>query len=174
MGDQKGSAVVSKAGDRKIVIKRYLRAPRELVWEAHHDVNYVSKWWGLRGAQNHITEIDLRPGGRWRFGQRNVDGSEVIFCGTYVELVAPARFTYTKGWPALSPGRAGGAADSGDSTITISFEETTDGTLVILTCEFSSEQLRNQVAEQGMGRLQESYDRMDDLLATLLQIRNRG
>jgi len=168
VGDQKGPAVVRKSGERKIVIKRHLRAPRELVWEAHHNPDHVSKWWGLRGARNHITEIDLRPGGRWRFGQRNADGSEVIFCGTYLELVAPSHFTYTKGWPATSPLRAGGAPESGDSTITISFEETGMGTLVTLTCEFSSEELRDRVAEQGMDRLQESYDRMDNLLATLV------
>ncbi len=167
MGDHKGSAVVTKDGARKLVIKRHLRAPRQLVWEAHHDAGYVSKWWGLRGACNHIAEIDLRPGGRWRFGQRNPDGSEVIFCGQYVELVAPARFTYTKGWPSTSAPQGRGAAEAGDSTITISFEETATGTLVTLTCEFDSEELRDKVAEQGMGRLQESYDRMDELLAAL-------
>jgi uncharacterized protein YndB with AHSA1/START domain len=168
MSDQRNSAVVTKSGDRRIVIKRHLRAPRELVWEAHHNVDYVSRWWGLRDARNHITEIDLRPGGRWRFGQRNTDGSEVIFSGVYVELVAPTHFTYTKCWPPTSPGQGGGAADCGDSTITISFEESATGTLVTLTCEFGSEGLRDKVAERGMGRLQESYDRMDDLLATLL------
>jgi uncharacterized protein YndB with AHSA1/START domain len=168
MGDLKGSAVVTKSGDRKIVIKRHLQAPRELVWEAHHNRDYVRRWWGLRGASNHITEIDLRPGGRWRFGQRNADGSEVIFSGVYVELVAPTHFTYTKGWPRTLPARAGDATASGDSTITISFEETATGTLVTLTCEFSSETLRDKVAGQGMERLQESYDRMDDLLVALV------
>ena len=167
MSNLAGSAVVTKSGDKLIVITRHVDAPRELVWEAHHNPDYVSKWWGLPEAANHITEIDLRPGGRWRFGQRQADGSEVIFTGEYLELDPPKRFVYTKGWPNASDERADDSVDLEDSVITISFEETAMGTMVTLTCEFSSEALRDKVAESGMNRLQKSYDRMDDLLATL-------
>src|ERR1700736_890635 len=168
MSNLTGSAVVTKSGDKLIVITRHVDAPRELVWEAHHNPDYVSKWWGLPEAANHITEIDLRPGGRWRFGQRQAAGSEVIFTGESLELDPPKRFVYTKGWPKVSDERGDYSVDLEDSVITISFEETATGTVVPLTCEFSSEALRDKVAESGMNRLQKSYDRMDDLLATLL------
>jgi uncharacterized protein YndB with AHSA1/START domain len=158
-----GSADVSKSGDTLIVVTRELNAPRELVWEAHHNPQYVSQWWGLPGAANHITEIDLRPGGRWRFGQRQADGSEVIFGGEYRELTPPERFVYTKGWPESS------AASADESVITISLDETgAGGTKVTLTCEFQSAAVRDKVAESGMDRLQKSYDRMDMLLARLI------
>jgi uncharacterized protein YndB with AHSA1/START domain len=168
MSNLTGSAVVTKSGDKLIVITRHVEAPRALVWEAHHNPDYVSKWWGLPEAANHITEIDLRPGGRWRFGQRQADGSEVIFTGEYLELDPPKRFVYTKGWPKVSDERGEDSVDLEDSVITISFEEIATGTVVTLTCAFSSEALRDKVAESGMNRLQKSYDRMDDLLETLL------
>ena len=168
MSNLTGSAVVTKSGEKLIVITRHVDAPRELVWEAHHNPDYVSKWWGLPEAANHITEIDLRPGGRWRFGQRQADGSEVIFTGEYLQLDPPRRFVYSKGWPKVPDERGDHSVDLEDSVITISFEETATGTEVTLTCEFSSEALRDKVAESGMNRLQKSYDRMDDLLKTLL------
>jgi uncharacterized protein YndB with AHSA1/START domain len=114
----------------------------------------------LDGHTNHITEIDLRPGGRWRFGQRGPDGSEVVFGGVYREIDPPNRFTYTKGWP-------DGAESPTDSVITILFDEHDGGCTVTLLCEFPTRELRDSVAEHGIERLQRSYDRMDTLLASL-------
>jgi uncharacterized protein YndB with AHSA1/START domain len=146
-------AVIKKRGETTIVVTREVDAPLADVWEAHHEPAQVSRWWGLEGCENHITEIDLRPGGRWRFGQRGPDGTEVVLGGEYREIEPPQRFSYTKEWPA------------GDSLITILFDEHGAATTVTLLCEFESRELRDHVAEQGMGRLQASYDRMDTLLA---------
>lgn len=147
-------AVIEKRGETTIVVTREVGAPRNAVWAAHHDPARVSRWWGLAGCDNHITEIDLRPGGRWRFGQRGPDGAEVVYGGEYREIEAPRRFSYTKEWP------------GGDSLITILFDEHgPDATHVTLLCEFASRELRDDVAERGMGRLRASYDRMDTLLA---------
>ncbi|MBB1156945.1 SRPBCC domain-containing protein [Amycolatopsis dendrobii] len=148
-----GDAVISKRGETTIVVTREVGAPRAAVWAAHHEPEQVSRWWGVEGHDNHITEIDLRPGGRWRFGQRGPDGTEVVFGGEYREIEPPRKFSYTKGWP------------GGDSLITILFDESGAGTAVTLLCEFASRELRDRVAEEGMGRLKASYDRMDALLA---------
>ncbi|WP_406633199.1 SRPBCC domain-containing protein [Amycolatopsis sp. WGS_07] len=148
-----GDAVISKRGETTIVVTREVDAPRDAVWAAHHDPEQVRRWWGIEGHDNHITEIDLRPGGRWRFGQRGPDGGEVVFGGEYREIEPPWKFSYTKEWA------------GGDSLITIQFDEQGAGTSVTLRCEFASRELRDHVAEEGMGRLRASYDRMDALLA---------
>lgn len=160
MSSTSGAAVVTTRGDQLIVVTRELDAPKQLVWDAHHRPEYVRKWWGLDGYTNHITEIDLRPGGRWRFGQRGPDGSEVVFGGVYREIDPPNRFVYTKGWP-------DDTGSTEDSMITILFDEHDGRCTVTLLCEFSSRALRDTVAERGMERLQRSYDRMDTLLASL-------
>ncbi|MEA5456302.1 SRPBCC domain-containing protein [Sinomonas sp. JGH33] len=155
-----GSAIVTPRGATSLGISRVLDAPRETVWDVHHLPEYVSRWWGLEGHENHITEIDLRPGGRWRFGQRGADGSEVIFGGVYRQIDPPNSFSYTKGWPGGDPAHDG----LEESVITIVFDEHDGRTTVTLICDFPSSSLRDRVASTGMERLQQSYDRMDKLL----------
>ena len=39
--------------------------------------------------------MDVRPGGIWRFVQRDSDGNEYTFNGSYHEIVPPKRLVYT-------------------------------------------------------------------------------
>ena len=52
--------------DRQIVITRVFDAPRELVWKVWTQPEHVARWWGPRGFTTTVTEMDLRPGGKWR------------------------------------------------------------------------------------------------------------
>lgn len=157
------SVLVSPKGETTLVISRDLQTSPELAWDVHNEPEHVSKWWGLEGQENHITEVDLRPGGSWRFGQRGPDGTEVIFGGAYRELDRPRMFSYTKDWPGSDPS----SEKLEESLITIWFDGHDHGTTVTLVCEFSSSALRDRVAAGGLDRLRQSYDRMDKLLETL-------
>src|SRR5262245_36352617 len=53
--------------NREIVITRLINAHRALVFEAWITPEYVAKWWGPNGFTNTIHEMDVRPGGVWRF-----------------------------------------------------------------------------------------------------------
>lgn len=71
---------------RELVVE----APIEQVWEALTNAEHLSKWFG------DSAEVDLRPGGRARFGWSEFnDSSEAI-----VEVVdRPSRFSFR--WEAL-------------------------------------------------------------------------
>ena len=43
-----------------------------------------------------ICEIDLRPGGAWRYVWRKGDGSEMIMSGTVTEMAAPSASSTTE------------------------------------------------------------------------------
>ena len=45
-----------------------------------------------------VCEIDLRPGGAWRFVWRREDGSEMEMRGEYREIEPPARLVNTESW----------------------------------------------------------------------------
>lgn len=156
------SVLVSAKGETKLVISRTLRTTPELAWEVHNAPAYVSQWLGLEGHLNHITDMDLRPGGAWRFGQRGPDGREMIFGGVYRALDRPQMFRF-------SIDRLGADLSSEkleESLITIWFDEHVRGTTVTLVCEFSSTALRDRVAAGGLEWLRRAYDRMDKLLVT--------
>ena len=78
----------------ELSLVRVINAPRELVWKAYTTREYVEKWWGPRKYETVVLEMDVRPGGRWRFLNR-AEGKEHPFTGVYQEVVAPERLVTT-------------------------------------------------------------------------------
>ena len=75
--------------DREIVLTRLFDAPRRLVFEAMTKPEHVRRWWGILDDEHSVPvcEIDLRPGGAWRFVGRGPKG-EYAFYGVYREIAA--------------------------------------------------------------------------------------
>ena len=73
--------------DREIVLTRLFDAPRHLVFDAMTKPEHVKRWWGLLDERYSVPvcEIDLRPGGAWRFVGRGPQG-EYTFYGVYREI----------------------------------------------------------------------------------------
>ena len=93
-----------ETAESEVVYTRVFAAPRDLVFEASTRPEHVKKWWGPRGFTVAVCEIDLRPGGAYRFVQSGPDGNEYPFKGVYREVVPPERLVYTQifGVPGLS------------------------------------------------------------------------
>lgn len=85
------------AGDREIVITRVFDAPRELVWTAWTDPKHVAQWWGPEGFTNTIHEMNVRPGGVWRFVMHGPDGVDHKNKIVFIEVVKPERIVYKHG-----------------------------------------------------------------------------
>jgi uncharacterized protein YndB with AHSA1/START domain len=84
-----GALTVTTPSDREIVMTRVFDAPRELVFKAYTDPSLIPQWWGPRGFTTTVDQMDVRPGGVWRFVQRGPDGSEYAFNGVYREIAPP-------------------------------------------------------------------------------------
>ena len=83
--------------DREITLTRLFDAPRQLVFEAMTKPEHVRRWWGILDERYSVVvcEIDLRPGGAWRFVGRGPQG-EFAFHGVYREIAAPERLVFTE------------------------------------------------------------------------------
>ena len=81
----------SAQSDREIVITRVFDAPRKLVFEAWTDPKHVAQWWGPKGFTTRVTQLDLRPGGKWRYVMIGPDGTEYPATGTFREIIPPER-----------------------------------------------------------------------------------
>jgi uncharacterized protein YndB with AHSA1/START domain len=66
---------------------RIFDAPRELVWKAWTDPEYVMRWWGPKGFTSPVCRIDFRVGGRFTYCMRTPDGQEFWNGGEYREIV---------------------------------------------------------------------------------------
>ncbi len=146
--------------DRELVITRVFDAPRELVFEAWTKPEHVRKWYGLRSLTTTVCDIDLRPGGAWRWGQRDDNGQDVVFSGVYKEIVPPERIVYTEMFeqmPGVEP-----------VLTTLAFEEKDGRTTLTSTSLWPNAEALAGAMSMGMEQgVVETYDRLEELLRTM-------
>src|SRR5215469_2640237 len=77
---------VTTPADQEIHMTRLFDAPRRLVFEAMTKPEHIKRWWGILDDQHSVVvcEVDLRPGGTWRFVGSGPKG-EYAFHGVYRE-----------------------------------------------------------------------------------------
>jgi uncharacterized protein YndB with AHSA1/START domain len=71
----------------RMTITRIFDAPREVVWKAWTDPEYVMQWWGPKGFTAPFCEIDFRVGGKFLCCMKSPDGQEFWNGGEYHEIV---------------------------------------------------------------------------------------
>jgi uncharacterized protein YndB with AHSA1/START domain len=130
------SATITLPSDREIRLVRTFDAPRRLVFEAWTKPEHVKYWWDPSGTPLAACEIDLRPGGSFRFVNSTPQGLGYAFAGTYREVIPPARLVFGSSAP-------GG----GDSLGTLEFEERAGKTTLTLTMTASSKKARDAMLE---------------------------
>jgi uncharacterized protein YndB with AHSA1/START domain len=84
-----------RTSKRELVSTHIFDAPRELVWKAWTNPKLIPRWWGPRKYTTVVEKMDVRPGGAWRFLQRDAEGNEYGFHGQYVEVVPFERIVET-------------------------------------------------------------------------------
>ena len=80
---------------REIVVTRVFDAPRELVFKMWTDPKHIAQWWGPKGFTSTIHEMDVKPGGVWRFVMHGPDGVDYQNKVVYLEIVKPERIVYS-------------------------------------------------------------------------------
>jgi uncharacterized protein YndB with AHSA1/START domain len=153
-----GETTFTLPSDREIVITRVLDAPRGLVFDALTNPEHLPHWFGFRDWTLPVCEIDLRPGGKWRYVMRGPDGEEMGMSGVYREIERPERLVYTESFDDY-PG------ETLNTGILIEEDGKTTFTATVL---YESKEHRDAVLESGMQRgAAETYDRLAEHLAAL-------
>jgi len=86
---------------KQFTITRVFDAPRDVVWRAWTDPDEASAWWHPEGVvtPRETVELDVRPGGRYRYTMIAPDGTEYPTAGVYREITPPERLVMTWGSP---------------------------------------------------------------------------
>ncbi|HET7790723.1 MAG TPA: SRPBCC family protein [Gemmatimonadales bacterium] len=151
------ASALTLLSDREIVMRRIFDAPRELVFKAYTDPAMIPRWWGPRGYTTTIEKMDLRPGGAWRFVQRDPAGQIFVFHGEYREITPPERLVSTFEYEG-TPGQV--------VLNTAVFEDQGGRTRLTTTSLFRNRADRDGMISAGMERgATESMDRLAELLA---------
>src|SRR5438132_11195081 len=93
-----------RTSKRELVSTHVFDAPRELVWKAWTNPKLIPRWWGPRKYSTVVEKMDVRPGGTWRFVQRDAEGNKFGFHGEYREVVPFERIVETFEFEGM-PGR---------------------------------------------------------------------
>lgn len=115
--------------DREVFITRLLDAPRELVFAAWTDPAQLAEWFAPNGCSVTIAELDVRAGGRLRWGIVTPDGSECLCAGSYREVTVPERLVFSMALVdemgnRISSAEAGKEPDwPSETVVTVTFEE---------------------------------------------------
>jgi uncharacterized protein YndB with AHSA1/START domain len=147
---------------REIVLTRTLAAPRALVFTTWTDPVHVGRWWGPDGFTTTIHEMDVRPGGLWRYTMHGPDGTDYPNRILYAEVVAPERLVYDHDGDPQD-----GQEDPHAFHVTVTFEEQGGRTVVTMRSRLASAEQRALVAEFAVPGGKQTLARLDAYLAAL-------
>jgi uncharacterized protein YndB with AHSA1/START domain len=83
-----------------MICTRSFDAPVSLVWKVFTTPEHVARWWGPQSFApvKTIDKLELRKGGKWRYiCQQLSTGDEIVFYGTYVDVVAEQKLANSFG-----------------------------------------------------------------------------
>ena len=150
---------VERGSDRELVVTRTIDGPPSSVFEAWTDAELFRQWWVPKsfGLKLLSCEIDARVGGGYRLTFDTGGAEPMAFFGRYLEVAPPTRLVWTNE-----------EDDGGTVVTTVTFEEEHGRTrLVILDRYPSKEALDEAIAAEAISWNPETFDQLDELLATL-------
>jgi len=118
--------IVTKPNELEIRVERVFDAPRDNVYSVWTDPELIPGWWG---DDTVVEEMDVRPGGAWRF--RTAYG---VVEGEYREVEPPARIVQT----------------FQNHLQTLEFEDLGDRTKLTQTMHFASTEERDTTMQYGV------------------------
>ena len=89
---KEGATLVVDQATHTIRLERRLAAPPAQVFEAWTQPEQVACWWDPAGQPLAACEIDLRPGGAFKFVPKG--HPDLAFAGVYQEIAPPGRLTF--------------------------------------------------------------------------------
>jgi uncharacterized protein YndB with AHSA1/START domain len=151
--------VTAEPGAHDLTVTRTFDAPRDLVYRAWADPRLLERWMGPRSLTMEVETWEIDRGGPWRFVNRDAEGGEYRFHGSFHGTSSPDDgITWTFEFEG-APGHV--ALDH------IAFTEVDGRTVVHTHSVHQSVAARDAMIESGMEHgLTEGYAKLDELLAS--------
>ena len=158
IANEPGVTSITTPTDREVLITRVVDAPRRLVWQAYVNPEHVPHWMKPKGWTMPVCEIDLGPGGGWRYGWRRTDGTQLEMRGAYQEVTPQERLVWTESW----------GADWPETLNTLRLQEHDGRTTIAMTIRYPSRDARDTAMRTGMSDgANESFEQLDEHLRAM-------
>lgn len=113
-----------------LVLERTLDAPVDLVWEAYTNPDHIKQWFAPKPYEVTEVELDLKPGGVFRFRMVGPDGFDTGHGvpGCVLEVVEAKKLAWTSALgPGYRPNPTGEGCDSFPFTAVVTFADAGNG-----------------------------------------------
>jgi uncharacterized protein YndB with AHSA1/START domain len=153
-----GQLTIEPRGDREIFITRSFDASSRLVYDAMTRPELMKRWlFGPDGWELAVCEIDLRPGGSFRYVWREIgQDRDMGMGGVFVEIGAPARIVHTEQFDQDWTG--------GETVVTTTLREQGGKTTMQMSIVYSSPDARDGALKSGMAHgMEAGYARLDKI-----------
>ena len=152
------TTVINETVNKELSITRLLNAPPELVWDVWTKPEHITHWWGPTGFSTTTHEMNLKPGGVWRFMMHGPDGRDYPNKIVFIEVYKPELLVY----------KHSGEDDTADIKfhVTVNFEKQGNKTKLTMRSLFETpEELERVVKEFGAKEgMVQTVDRLEEYL----------
>lgn len=145
---------MSNGAKHDLTLIRFIRAPRERVFDAFVQAGPASRWMCPRGMSVPEVLFDARAGGSFRVTMQARNGAKLVAGGTYREFVRSEKLVYSWRWD-------GRSLPEPETTIAIAFIERASGTELRMTHSGFADAATRDAHEEGWGS---SLNQLTDLL----------
>jgi uncharacterized protein YndB with AHSA1/START domain len=148
-----------RRSEREVVVTRTFDAPARIVFDAWTKPELLMQWWTPKsfGITFISCEVDVRPGGTYRFVFGHPDFDQpMAFVGHYLEVDPPTRLVWTN------------EESEEGSVTTLTLEEKDGKTHLTLSDLYPTKAaLDEAMASGGIGGYPEQFNALDALLTSL-------
>jgi len=154
-----GALEITLPSSTEIRFVRAFKAPASLVFDAYTVPALVKRWLlGPDGWSMPVCDIDLKPGGRFRFVWRHEGGMEMGMTGAYVDIDTPRLIAHTELFDEDWTG--------GETRVRQDFVEKDGVTTVTQVVRYASEAARDGALKTPMAEgMEAGFVRLEALLA---------
>jgi uncharacterized protein YndB with AHSA1/START domain len=123
------ATTAASTGKITLRLTRRFAAPRERVFDAWTTAEALKRWWCPPGWEPERIEVDLRTGGAYHLGMRQLDGDAVVSIdGRFLDVHRPEKVVYTWRWRGAFEGMP-------ETRVTVEFLALEGGTEVVVLHE---------------------------------------
>ena len=143
-------------GHLVLELKCVVEAPPERVFSALTEPTSLRRWWGPSGFTIPEVVLDLRVGGRYRFGMQPPEGEMFHLAGEFLDIEQPSRLVFTFRWEEPDP-------DDRETVVTLSLGTVGDSTAVSLSQGVFATEARLALHRSGWT---DSFEKLRRLIAS--------
>ncbi|MEH7239283.1 SRPBCC family protein [Bacillus sp. JJ1562] len=168
----KNRMITRVENDRVLILERIFNAPCDLVFTMFKEPEHLKNWWGPKGWELPVCNVDFRPGGVWHYCMKCVDRNQGQFYGMeswgkgiYKAITVPELIIYTDYFSDAE----GNIDEKLPSTeVTLEFIDMDGKTKLINRGEYISAEALKTVIDMGMEQgITETWNRLEGYLSQI-------